>query len=162
MKRDCDDCKYECGALCGRPSEIRCDKQSAWTPKEKEKVAEKLYTTGQMIDMLLENPERTASRANGSLKLFWDRVKESDNYHLHFDNGCCKAKVWIDFMDKGSMWTIIEPEPEKVSFVEALKAYKQGKTVRSEASGKRFNPNTEYLGEETTNVEIDGEWTILD
>ena len=31
-----------------------------WQPKEKSAVEENLYTTGQMIDLLLENPKRKA------------------------------------------------------------------------------------------------------
>jgi hypothetical protein len=52
-------------------------------------------------------------------------------------------------------WRIIEPELKKVSFVEAFKAFRDGKTIRNKYNYHR-NGNLSMSDEE-----IEGEWEII-
>jgi hypothetical protein len=125
-----------------------CISNSLWEPKEEEKV-EKLYTTGQMIDLMLENKKRRAWLVGERGRLgtaYW-----TDN-HIMYGGG----KFLICEDDNENQWRIIEPEPKKVSFVEAYKAFRDGKTIRGKYDYHRNGALS------MSDEEIDGMWIILD
>jgi hypothetical protein len=129
--------------------------------KEAEKVEEKLYTTGQMIDMLLEN--ETLIATSDHLRAYVkNHVIICDNSNGEYvDNFAICPMTWK------RQWRIIEPEPQKVSFVEAFKAclglngIKKG--IKSIVSGEAYWINSSrYSVAKITDSEIDSEWIILD
>lgn len=65
------------------------------------------------------------------------------------------AKAFTSFSEEG--WMII---PEKVEFLTAIKAFKEGKTIRSIAGEDYAQRCSEYL--RLSVEEIEGEWEILD
>lgn len=123
-------------------------------PKNETKAEEKLYTTGEMIDLLLENPERRSNSSDG-LTAKW--VEE--------DGRLIKCEGIYGFnitsADKDRKWQIIEPEPQKVSFVEAWKAHTKRDKIIVSNIGKeyKFSVNGLFWA---TDEEIDGEWIVLD
>jgi hypothetical protein len=59
---------------------------------------------------------------------------------------------------------IVEPKPEPIieyDFKDAFKAMKEGKSVKSALTGKKFN-YLYNLDNNTTNEEIDGKWVVID
>ena len=151
-------------------------------PKEEEKViaeawckcgftknectCEKLYTTGQMIDMLAANLERKAFDSiqgtghrimleNGML--IWENSKKP--FELTFG----KRQNWDTLTYRE--WGIIEPEPKKIGFAEVVKQFlknnpNRNKSMRSVVTGAIYRDlaGLVFVKEE----EIDGEWNILD
>lgn len=173
MEKSCKDCKFyepytdlnnkdNFVMVCDIPG-VRnvafCNTRACFTwfePKNETKAEEKLYTTGQMIDMLLENPKRTA-KCKGQA---WGAcVGNSGNLML----SDYSANLKIHIADNKTKWRIIEPEPQKVSFVEAFKAYCRDKTIESVQTGIKLGTSLKYDGICcATENEIDGEWVILD
>ena len=162
MEKTCRNCKYFkpgfAGFFCLASGAGGCISNSLWEPKE-EVTVEKLYTTGQMIDMLLENPKRRATDEGedvivsflGNHNSLW--VESSDN------------EFWISTIDVNRKWRIIEPEPQKVSFAEAFKAYHKCKTLKSNLTKALYSACSDnehlFLGV-ATDEEIDSDWIILD
>ena len=120
-------CKRNMGNLCGmkykywepREEEIMSNNHiEPNSPPKRESKVEKLYTTGQMIDLLEEKKELFAETfVTHDLCVGWCNLtlcwlyKDTKKYHAKFEIiGCGKDQ-----------WRIIEPEPQKVSFVEAFK-----------------------------------------
>lgn len=147
-----------------RFEEIKEDKEmitEAWCDKcGKTKCdCERLYTTGQMIDKLLEDNSLIASylQSDG----YRLKLKIAEDGFLCYENS--ENLFTVDKRDSHRTWRITKPEPQKVSFVEAFKAYLKGETIVS---------NREiFYGTKTANAlevehaddkEIDGEWIILD
>jgi hypothetical protein len=82
---------------------------------------DKTYTTGQMIDMLLENPKRKAKDSDdcGAYLAFNDGVL------CWCGDGQNEQEFAIATEDFGLKWTIIEPEPKQVDFVEEIERLKK-------------------------------------
>jgi len=161
-------CKRNMGNLCGmkykywqpREEETMSNNHiEANSPPKREEKVEKLYTTGQMIDLMLENKKRRAWLVGERGRLgtaYW-----TDN-HIMYGGG----KFLICEDDNENQWTIIELEPQKVSFAEAFKAYRKNEltSIKSVVTGRIFGPKGEEilsLFEDETDEEIDGMWIIL-
>jgi hypothetical protein len=113
----------------------------------------KTYTTGQMVDMLLENPKRKAESLDG-LTAEW---VEADGRLIK-----CEGTYGFNITshDKDRKWTIIEPEPEQVELWQALKAIlKTGIIIVSCVTNKEY----EYLADfamHATDEELQGKWIV--
>ena len=164
MEKTCRNCKYFkpgfAGFFCLASGAGGCISNSLWEPKEEEKV-EKLYTTGQMIDMLEEKKELFAETfVTHDLCVGWCNLtlcwlyKDTKKYHAKFEIiGCGKDQ-----------WRIIEPELQEVEFWEVYKAlctaYKTAKSLVSELEyGTDCNRRSLY---HATDEELQGKWIILD
>ena len=119
-------CKRNMGNLCGM-------KYKYWEPREEEKMSnnhieansppkreekvEKLYTTGQMFEMLEQNNRlrATVTCRYGTINI---GVNSNGFFEITSPNG---ADGFEGNIEIGAKWSIIEPEPQKVSFVEAFK-----------------------------------------
>jgi len=111
-----------------------------------------LLTTGQMIDRLKPG-----------------EVAESKNRKAYYDSNCQliveskltgeKEPFTIWSGDKSPIWRIL---PKYVSFEEAMKAYAEGKTIRSYYNGESKTYNINDFDVLTINVERirNGKWTI--
>jgi hypothetical protein len=101
---------------------------------------------------------------NNDLKFILDGDKNEEvkliDYGLKWNKHQCL--VISSDLNK-SRWTIIEPEPVKVSFAEAFKAYYRNAnaTVKSLKTGKIFNPFNQFL-HHVTDEEIDSDWEVLE
>ena len=89
--------------------------------------------------------------------------------YLYFDKSQnCFMVVWKDKSQvqqaNGNSWSALEWEiaPEYVDFTEALKAYKNGKTIQS-VKGLQYSMDP-YVGRSlyVVHEEIDGEWIIVE
>jgi hypothetical protein len=134
-------------------------------PKEEIKVEEKsimkVYTTGQMVDLLFENMERVGKILKANYEYSIDQAVVFKNNKLYWVKGGNLFVVCE--MDKDTKWRIIEPEPKKVSFVEAFKSFKDGCTVKSATTDISFGIGSNHIGLHiATCEEIDGEWIVLD
>jgi hypothetical protein len=140
-------CKRNMDSLCGIYYKY-------WEPKGETKAEEKLYTTGQMIDMLSENRTRTAV---------------SDNLSVGFiSTDYSRLLCWMDSKEPMKLsiehlaykWLIIEPKPRKGDFAEAFKARMlRGESIKSVATN---NTITSHHGNifKVTEEEINSEWII--
>jgi hypothetical protein len=120
-------------------------------PRGEEKV-EKLYTTGQMIEMLEQNNRlrATVTCRYGTINI---GVNSNGFFEITSPNG---ADGFEGNIEIGAKWHIIEPEPQKVSFAEAFKRCNMGGRIKSCVSGCQYHT---WL---INDSEIDGEWIILD
>jgi hypothetical protein len=129
-------------------------KFNKWEPKEAVEV-KKTYTTGQMVDAILENKKRTA-RPIGSIV---NEFAHFLNDKIQFTSMGKTEPLDINGDDEKRKWTITEPEPEQVDFVTAIKNFKKGKNVKSVVSNNVYKPDEHYL-EEVEEEEIDGKWIV--
>lgn len=146
--------KYNCDQI-GVFSDFY-DECEMWKEKETDSVT---YSTGQMIDMLLVNPKRKA-------KLIGERGFLGTAY---FEKG---NLMYMDVLfritdDEGvNRWTIIEPEPVKVNFIEAFKKFKISElneinAIKSLVTNKIYENSLSSDLYDATDEEIDGMWEIM-
>ena len=175
---NCDNCKYtdleSCFKVVGT-----CLTFQKFEPKEETKVEEKLYTTGQMIDAIAENPRRIgfdSRQEAGDTRIIMgvDGVLRWQKRNEVFELTLNKTGCWDTLTHK--KWGIIEPEPKKVSFVEAFKALANGYLIKSIVSNITYKQEP-FVGGSTPMgnsadpepfitfahiEEISGEWVVLD
>jgi len=155
MEKSCKTCENQKLYKGINECHLCTDGDTHWKPKEEEKV-EKLYTTFEMIEKLYENDKLEAELITGATGR---RAYVKEN-KLYFDF----SKYIFAKADLTYKWRIIEPEPQKVSFVEAFKAYLDNKVIRSIISAKSFgriDKNLYLFIESSTPKEVEGEWIIL-
>lgn len=84
--------------------------------KGEQEQEEKTYTTGQMIDMLMDNHERIATMYEGGITHRIRYNPESERFEVI---GESRDFEYHNLKDR---WTIIEPPPKPVPFSKAFKA----------------------------------------
>jgi hypothetical protein len=141
-----------------------CNKDSKyhkWEPKEEEKV-EKLYTTVQMIDMLLDNPKITVK--TDIYEDDWNVIVGENGFILLGNNEYGYDTLCLTRQCLGAKWRIIEPEPKKVDIDEALIAYIKHKKIKSVISNDIYSTSTDEDMSLLcmTEKEIKDKWIILD
>lgn len=104
-------------------------------PKEKVEEVDKTYTTGQMIDMLLENTKRKAyTEDRGSIE---NTVIVSKNEILVWEHN--KNQYLPKPFYKDRRWTIIEPEPEQVDYNEEIEQLrKENEQLKQECERYKY------------------------
>jgi hypothetical protein len=157
MKHDfCKDCIY---------CDIDCYDEIGQCYNGDKKKINKIETienveTLEMIKLLMDNQKRKAydpKENNGDYVMFSEGILRWFN-----KNNYCITTFSIGLKDDFcKAWTNIEPEPQKVDFVTAFKAYSNGKYIKSMNNVKYIFENMEWDSLETaTNEEIDGLWII--
>ena len=122
-------------------------------------------STWRMVQLLMENPKRKAVNVENNECIC---VLGGDNY-TNKKYLCSKLELSTDdpFMriNVDHRWTIIEPQPEPVSFAEAFKAHKRTgedeRWIKSCVTGNKYFHFGE-LESKATDEEIDGQWMIVE
>ena len=163
MEKSCLDCKFLESYTSDEPCESCLNEHKLWQPKEEPKVEEKLYTVSEAFKKLEENNGRTAETINGCGHDMVLKVKANGFFELRAKDGK-GADGFSGNIELSQRWKILEPEPKKVSFAEAFKAYKRKEKISSDVTGKVFQsfPLKHGLFYDSTDEEIDGEWIVLD
>lgn len=138
-----EDCKYWhascelCGITGNETCKCKCKDYNKARPTKVKRIAqrEKTMETWEMIKILYENPKLKAKgRGYNSPVVI--------NKYGHVTWRDCDELVELtqDFMS--TEWTVIPPKPDAVPFMDAVKAYVEGKTIRCESD---FANTTVYV-----------------
>lgn len=149
----CKTCKhFGIGKCCG------CVNASHYEENVKTIDTERKYATWEMIKILTKNPGYKA-KASSNITVSIDingnmRYTTSNETHGMF---------YLDNSFLSISWTIIKPV-EKVNFIEACKAYKDKKCIKSLVSNEVYHDynfvNSYLLIRDLSNEEIEGDWEV--
>lgn len=158
-----------------------CDPYSEFDQRERIKIYEwkedvemKTFKTSEMIAMLEGNPKLKfqAIDGNRSPKVQTVSITEESMGYLAWDyRGISQFAINENALK--AIWILIKPEPKEVTFMDAIKAFDEGKTIycKTEGAGeiqyKRIDGYGEYQsmedddGDSITQTEIlEGKWYI--
>jgi hypothetical protein len=127
------------------------------------------YKTWEVVKMLTENPKlkfRHDICAGGTKFL---TIKGQTRLVCEKDMDCLNAEIFTD-----TEWELIKPEPVLVPFMEAVKAYSEGKTIGCkdgkhnwEYEPSEFSPKFSVLNDTKDGVIsaheiLNGQWYIIE